>query len=434
MAEIIVDTNGVLSVSAEPIVPFIEGDGIGLDIMPVTRQVVDASVEKAYGGRRRIRWLEVFAGEKAFHRFGVHLPEETLKRIREHRVAIKGPLATPVGGGVRSLNVALRQKLDLFACVRPVRHIPGVPAPVCHPEKLDIVIFRENTEDVYAGIEFASGSPDAERIALFLGELGHPVFPGSAIGVKPMSRERSSRLVEAALRYAIAHRRSTVTLMHKGNIMKYTEGGFRQWGYDAARTSFPDRVITEEEMTAGRPRGDRILVNDRIADAMFQELLLRPESLDVIAAPNLNGDYLSDAAAAQVGGLGMAPGANMSGDIALFEATHGTAPALAGKNLANPGSLLLSAAMMLDHLGWSEAAENIRQALGRAIAARKVTRDLADQMEGVTPLSTADFSAAVIANWNPSRDDPSLKTLPLRSSWFFPSHNRQTDDTSEFME
>ncbi|MYA64753.1 MAG: isocitrate dehydrogenase (NADP(+)), partial [Gemmatimonadetes bacterium] len=343
-----------------PIVPFIEGDGIGPDIWAATRHVVDAAVAKAFGGARGIAWMEVYAGEKADDVAGEWLPRETLDALTEFRVAIKGPLTTPVGGGIRSLNVTLRQVLDLYSCIRPVRWIPGVPSPVKEPHKVDMVVFRENTEDVYAGIEWASGTPEADRVRDFLmGDMGASIREASGIGIKPISPFGTKRHVAAAIRYALARGRDSVTLMHKGNIMKFTEGSFRDWGYEVAAERFPDSTVPESRLWEGEEANGRVVIKDRIADSMFQQVLLRPAEYSVVATPNLNGDYLSDACAAQVGGLGMAPGANVGDSVALFEATHGTAPKYAGLNRVNPGSLILSAAMMLEHLGWDEAARAI---------------------------------------------------------------------------
>ncbi len=392
--------NGRLVVPDTPVIPFIEGDGIGPEIWAATRRVLDAAVEKTSGGRRRIAWYEIFAGEKAHRRFGSWLPEQTVEAVRELRVAIKGPLTTPVGGGIRSLNVALRQRLDLYACVRPVRWIPGVPAPVRRPQDLDVVIFRENTEDVYAGIEWPSGSGEARKLLGFLEEeLGQKVRQDSGIGIKPISPFGTKRLVAKAIRYALEHGRDSVTLVHKGNIMKFTEGAFRDWGYEVARERFAEQTITEEALWAEyggqRPAG-RVVIKDRIADAMFQQVLLRPREYAVIATPNLNGDYLSDACAAQVGGLGMAPGANMSDEIAFFEATHGTAPKYAGQDKVNPSSLILSGVMMLEHLGWNDAAQAIVDGLARTVGDKIVTYDLARQMEGAREVRCSEFAAAII--------------------------------------
>ena len=390
-------SNGTLDVPARPIIPYIEGDGTGPDIWRATSRVLEAAVEKAYGGERALVWMEILAGEKAYEKTGEWLPEETLTALREFRVGIKGPLTTPVGGGIRSLNVTLRQVLDLYACIRPVRYIPGVPSPVKQPENVDVVIFRENTEDVYAGIEWKSGSAEAERVRRFLvDEMKADVREESGIGIKPISPFGTKRLVAAAIRYALQRNRRSVTLVHKGNIMKYTEGAFRDWGYEVAREQFADRTIAEAD--AGADSGGRLLINDRIADSMFQQILLRPGEYDVLAMPNLNGDYMSDAAAAQVGGLGMAPGANVGDDVAVFEATHGTAPKYANQDRINPGSLILSGVMMLEHLGWNEAADLVVKGLTGAIANRTVTYDLERQMEGATLVSTSRFGEEITRN------------------------------------
>jgi len=391
--------DGRLVVPDDPIVPFIEGDGTGPDIWRASVRVFDAAVRKAFGGKRRLEWFEVPAGEKANKEHGEWLPNDTLEAVRAYRIAIKGPLTTPVGGGIRSLNVTLRQVLDLYACVRPVRYFTGTPAPVTHPEQMNVVIFRENTEDVYAGIEWAKGTPEAKKIIEFLErEMGKKVRPDSGIGIKPISETGSKRLMRKALAYAVANKRKTVTLVHKGNIMKFTEGAFRDWGYELAKAEFRDHIVTEEEVGNGASREGKILVNDRIADSVFQQVLTRTSEYDVFATPNLNGDYLSDACAAQVGGLGMAPGANMSDDIAFFEATHGTAPKYAGKDMINPGSVILSGVMMFRYLGWHEAAELIEGGLERTIQQKKVTYDLARQMQGATELKTSQFADAVIQN------------------------------------
>ena len=391
--------NGRLVVPDNPIIPFIEGDGTGPDIWRASVRVFDAAVKKAFGGRRRLAWFEVPAGEKAYKDHGEWLPNDTLEAVRAYKVAIKGPLTTPVGGGIRSLNVTLRQVLDLFACVRPVRYFAGTPAPVTHPERMNVVIFRENTEDVYAGIEWAKGTPEARKIIEFLEkEMGKRVRPDSGIGIKPMSETGSKRLVRQAIQYAIDNKRKTVTLVHKGNIMKFTEGAFRDWGYELARTEFRDHVVTEDEVANGASREGKILINDRIADSVFQQVLTRTSDYDVFATPNLNGDYLSDACAAQVGGLGMAPGANIGDEIGFFEATHGTAPKYAGKDMINPASVLLSGVMMFRYLGWVEAADMIEQGLERTIQQKKVTYDLARQMQGATELKTSQFADAIIAN------------------------------------
>ncbi len=387
--------DGELGVPSRPIIPYIEGDGIGPDIWRATQRVVDAAVEKASGGEREIVWMEVFAGEKAKNATGEWLPQETLDVLTEYRVGIKGPLTTPVGGGIRSLNVTLRQVLDLYACIRPVRWIPGVPSPVKEPQKVDVVIFRENTEDVYAGIEWAAGSEEADRLRTFLVDsMGAQIREKSAIGIKPMSEFGSKRLIGAAIRYALQRGRESVTFVHKGNIMKFTEGAFRDWGYELARERFADRTVAESDLEG--ERGDRVIVKDRIADAMFQQILLRPDEYDVLATPNLNGDYLSDAAAAQVGGLGMAPGANVGDEVAVFEATHGTAPKYAGLDKVNPGSLILSAVMMLEHLGWDDAADRVVTGLEGAVAAKTVTYDLERQMEGATLVSTSGFAEEIV--------------------------------------
>lgn len=394
--------NGELNVPDNPIIPFIEGDGIGPDIWSAASQVFDAAVQNAYSGEKEIVWFEVFAGEKAKERYDEWLPADTKQAIREYIVAIKGPLTTPVGGGIRSLNVSLRQQLNLYACVRPVRWYQGVPSPVKHPEKLDVVVFRENTEDVYAGIEWREGTPDAEKLIRFLEkEMRKPVREDSGIGIKPISITGTKQLVAKAIRYAIDHNRRSVTLMHKGNIMKFTEGSFRDWGYEVARDQFSDVTITEDELweqyDGERPEG-KIVIKDRIADAMFQQVLLRPDEYDIIATPNLNGDYISDACAAQVGGLGMAPGANIGDFVALFEATHGTAPKYTGMDKVNPGSLILSGVMMLEYLGWVEAAKLIEDAMEATISQKRVTYDLERQMEGATKLKTSEFANAIIEN------------------------------------
>ena len=391
-----------------PIIPFIEGDGIGPDIWAATKTVLDAAVERAYGGKRKISWREILAGEKAQAQYGLEnpLPKETLSAISHYGVAIKGPLTTPVGGGFRSLNVALRQVLDLYACVRPVRYLEGVPAPVIHPERVDVVIFRENTEDVYAGLEWPAGSAEARELLTSVNAWseaagGTIVSLKSAVGIKPMSKANTDRLVTKAIQYALAHHRKSVTLVHKGNIMKYTEGAFRDWGYAVAREKFGDVTLTEADLYEtyqGKQPDDRIVIKDRIADAMFQQLLLRPEEYDVIATPNLNGDYLSDAAAAQVGGLGMAPGANMGDCRALFEATHGTAPKYAGQDKVNPGSLILSGVEMLRFLGWDEAAETVISALKKTLLQGTVTYDLARQMNGAKEVKCSEFGAAIVGN------------------------------------
>jgi isocitrate dehydrogenase len=391
---------GQLQVPSTPIIPFIEGDGTGPDIWRASQAVFDAAVERAYGSERTIAWMEVFAGEKAFKQHGDWLPQETVDALGEFRVSIKGPLTTPVGGGIRSLNVTLRQVLDLYACIRPVRYFEGVGAPVKEPEKLDVVIFRENTEDVYAGIEWRADSPEADKLRDYLQrEFDSHIREHSAIGIKPMSEFGSKRLVEMALRYALKNNRPSVTLVHKGNIMKYTEGGFRDWGYDVARSMFANQTCTEGDLaTVGSSaRADCVVVKDRIADSMFQQILLRPSEYSVIATTNLNGDYLSDAAAAQVGGLGIAPGGNVGDGLAVFEATHGTAPKYAGLNKINPGSVILSGVMMLEYLGWTEAAQLIVSGMEQAIRSKRVTYDLARQMAGATEVSTSGFGDAIVA-------------------------------------
>jgi isocitrate dehydrogenase len=396
---------GKLVVPDNPIIPYIEGDGTGPDIWRASRRVFDASVQVAYGGRRKIHWVEIFAGEKAKTQYGEWLPDSTVRTIDEYSVAIKGPLTTPVGGGIRSLNVTLRQVLDLYACVRPVRYFSGVPSPVKRPERLNVIIFRENTEDVYAGIEWARGSAEAIRIIEFLNTaMGKNVRADSGIGIKPISAFASKRLVRKAIQYAIDHDRKVVTLVHKGNIMKFTEGAFRDWGYELAREEFSDKVISEEEVTkshGGKTPAGKILINDRIADSMFQQVLLRPDEYQVLATPNLNGDYLSDACAAQVGGLGIAPGANISDRVGLFEATHGTAPKYAGLDVINPGSLILSGVMMLEYIGWKEAGQAIIAAFEKTIAQKRVTYDFERQMPGATKLKTSEFATAVIENMTP---------------------------------
>jgi isocitrate dehydrogenase len=394
--------NGNLIVPDKPVIPFIEGDGIGPDIWSATQRVLDASVEKFYGGKKGIIWYEVFAGEKAHSMFGEWLPEKTVQSARDFGVAIKGPLTTPVGGGIRSLNVALRHLLDLFACVRPVRWIKGVPSPVKRPQDMNVVIFRENTEDVYCGIEWKSGSPEAAKLVEFIeAELDKKIRPESGIGIKPISPFGSKRLVRKAIRYAMDRHRDSVTFVHKGNIMKYTEGAFKDWGYELAREEFPEQTISEDEIWEkhdGRQPEGKIAIKDRIADSMFQQVLLRPREYAVLAMPNLNGDYLSDACAAQVGGLGMAPGANMSDEIAFFEATHGTAPKYAGKDVVNPGSLILSGVMMLEYLGWQAAADGVIAALEKTIEQKVVTYDLERQMDGATKVKTSEFASAIIEN------------------------------------
>ncbi|MCX5755236.1 MAG: isocitrate dehydrogenase (NADP(+)) [Gemmatimonadetes bacterium] len=393
-------SGGKFSVPDKPIIPFIEGDGTGADIWRASVRVFDAAVEFAFAGKRKIAWMEILAGEKAFNATGEWMPAETLEAVREFRIAIKGPLTTPVGGGIRSLNVALRQELDLYACIRPVRYFQGVGAPMKHPEKLDIVIFRENVEDVYSGIEFKAGSAEANKLRDFIQtEFKKQIREGSAIGIKPMSPFGSKRLVKMAIEYALKRNRKSVTLMHKGNIMKFTEGGFKDWGYEIARDEFKDQVVAEADLNTagGAARADAVLIKDRIADSMFQQLLLRPEDYDVIATPNLNGDYVSDAAAAQVGGLGIAPGGNVGDEAAVFEATHGTAPKYAGLDKINPGSVILSGVMMFELMGWQDAADLIVHGMEHAISAKTVTYDLARQMPGSTEVSTTKFADAIIA-------------------------------------
>ncbi len=389
-----------LIVPDEPIIPYIEGDGIGPDIMRAALPVWNAAVEKAYGGKRKVHWKEILAGEKAYQETGSYLPEETLQAIKDHVVAIKGPLTTPVGGGFRSLNVTIRQVLDLYACMRPVRWVPGVPSPVKHPEKVDMVVFRENTEDVYAGIEWEEGSPEAKKIIAFIrDELGKEIREDSGIGVKPISRFGTRRLVRKAIQYALAQGRPSVTLVHKGNIMKYTEGAFRNWGYELAKDEFAAETITEAELWEkydGKAPEGKVIIKDRIADAMFQWALLRPEEYSVLAMPNLNGDYMSDALAAQVGGLGMAPGANIGDGYAVFEATHGSAPKYAGQDKVNPSSVILSGAMMFEYLGWQEVADLIWEGIARAVQDKVVTYDLARQIEGAKLVKCSEFGAAVV--------------------------------------
>jgi isocitrate dehydrogenase len=397
-----IGSDGSLLVPEVPVIPYIEGDGVGPDIWRASVRVFDAAVQKSYKGKKKVQWLEVYAGEKAFQRKGEWAPEETIEAIREYKVSIKGPLTTPVGGGIRSINVLLRQILDLYACIRPVRYIPGTPSPVKHPEKVDMVIFRENTEDVYAGIEWKEGTEEASRIRLFLErEMGKKIREDSAIGIKPISRYGTKRLVRRAIQYALSHGRKSVTLVHKGNIMKFTEGAFRDWGYEIAREEFRDKILPESELGDRKmknpPKG-KIFLKDRIADAMFQQILLRPEDYDVLATPNLNGDYISDALAAQVGGLGMAPGGNIGDRAAVFEATHGTAPKYAGKDMINPGSLILSGAMMFDYLGWTEVRRKIVKALEKTISKKIVTYDLARQLKGAKKVKCSDFASAIVEN------------------------------------
>jgi len=398
---ITVGADGRLHVPADPVIPYIEGDGTGPDIWKASQRVFDAAVRKAFGGKRRLVWFEVYAGEKANQIYGENtwLPDDTLAAIQAYAVAIKGPLTTPVGGGFRSVNVTLRQVLDLYCCVRPVRYFPGVPSPMKDPGKLDVVIFRENTEDVYAGIEFKAGAPEARKLLDFLNaellpekkRLKHTEEMG--VGVKPMSAFGSKRLVRRAIQHALAKKLPNVTLVHKGNIMKFTEGAFRDWGYELARAEFGDVTTTEMENAPGK-----LVIKDRIADSMFQQVLLRPDEYHVLATPNLNGDYLSDACAAQVGGLGIAPGANIGDRAAVFEATHGTAPKYAGQDKINPGSVILSGVMMLEHMGWDEAAKLVIEGMTRAISNKTITYDFARQMEGAREVKTSEFATAIIDN------------------------------------
>ena len=446
-------SGGEFRVPDRPVLPFIEGDGTGRDIWKASRRVFDAAVERAYGGKRKIAWLEVFAGEKSFNQFKEWLPQDTIEAIRDFRVAIKGPLTTPVGGGIRSLNVTLRQVLDLYACVRPVRYFQGVPSPVRNPERMNVVIFRENTEDVYAGIEWKAGTPEAKKLIEFLnGEMlkgsGKQVRADSGVGIKPISATGTKRLVRRAIQHAIEHGRKVVTLVHKGNIMKFTEGAFRDWGYELATQEFRAQIVTEREswilgnqdrdanlsvegnaemiepgldqatedfkkkiyaevkqtldaISATHGRGQwkqKILINDRIADSVFQQVLMRADEYQVFATPNLNGDYLSDACAAQVGGLGMAPGANIGDGFGVFEATHGTAPKYADKDVINPSSVMLSGVMMFDFMGWKEAARLIEDGIARTIQQKRVTYDLERMMPGATKLKTSEYAAAIIEN------------------------------------
>jgi isocitrate dehydrogenase len=397
--KISINADNSLSVPDHPIIPFIEGDGIGVDITPPMIKVVDAAVEKAYGGKRAISWMEVYAGEKATKVYGDNewLPDETMQAVKDYVISIKGPLTTPVGGGIRSLNVTLRQELDLYVCLRPVQYFTGVPSPVKHPEKTDMVIFRENTEDIYAGIEWAAGSDEVKKVINFLSDMGVRKkirFPeSSAIGIKPVSVDGSKRLVRKAIQYAIDNNRKSVTIAHKGNIMKFTEGGFKNWGYEVAKEEF-GAVEINGGPWCKLPNG--IVIKDCIADAFLQEILLHPQDYDVVATLNLNGDYMSDALAAQVGGIGIAPGANLSDTTAMFEATHGTAPKIAGQDIANPCSLILSAEMMLRHLGWGEAADLVIQGVAKAISAKHVTQDFSSQMSGATQVGTSQFGDEII--------------------------------------
>ena len=398
--ELIQLVNRSLVVPDHPIIPFIEGDGVGPDIWAAAVRVFEKAVERAYGGKRSIVWFEIFAGDKAKGKYGELLPRDTLDAVRRCLVAIKGPLTTPVGGGFRSLNVTMRQEMGLYACIRPVRYFRGIGSPVRHPEMVDLVIFRENTEDVYAGIEWKKGSEGAKKLLAIVREMGHDLPADSALGLKPISQKASQRLVRRALRYAVDRGKPSVTLVHKGNIMKYTEGAFRDWGYQVAEKEFGQETISEaalNEKYGGKVPKGRVIVKDRIADAMFQQLLLRPQEYSVLATTNLNGDYLSDAAAAQVGGLGMAPGANVNDEISFFEATHGSAPKYAGQDRVNPGSLILSGVMMLEHLGWQEAADAVVRAIQETILAGTVTYDLARQMEGAKEVTCSVFADAIIS-------------------------------------
>ncbi len=400
--------NRKLVVPDNPIIPFIEGDGIGPDIWHASQIVFDAAVEKAYGGKKKIAWLEVLAGEKAYEKTGEWLPEETTETIKEYIVAIKGPLTTPVGGGIRSLNVALRQILDLYACVRPVRWIKGTPNPILVPGKLDVVIFRENTEDVYAGIEWESGTEEATAVRDYLVDTyGVNIRELSGIGIKPISPFGTKRLVRKAIEYAMEYKRKSVTLVHKGNIMKFTEGAFREWGYELAKEEFPEVTITEDELWddfGGKQPEGKIVIKDRIADSMFQQVLTRPSEYDVMAMPNLNGDYMSDACAAQVGGLGVAPGGNIGDYLAVFEATHGTAPKYTGQDKVNPGSVILSGVMMFQYLGWHEAAELVFRAMEETVQQKTVTYDLERQMEGATLLKCSEYGEAIVSNMDKVMD------------------------------
>ena len=384
------------------IIPFIEGDGIGPDIWRASKMVFDATVEKIYKGKRKVEWKEIYAGEKCYKKYGKWLIEETFKEIQKYGLAIKGPLTTPIGGGFRSLNVTIRQQLDLYACVRPVRHFSGVPAPVKNPEFVDVVIFRENTDDIYLGIEWEAYSKEATKIIGFLSkEFKISINKDSGIGIKPMSEFKSKRLIRKAIKYAIENNKPNVTLVHKGNIMKYTEGAFKKWGYEVAQKEFRDKIVTEDEVYTtykGKVPLNKIIIKDRITDAMFQQILLRPKEYSVIAAPNLNGDYLSDAILAQVGGLGLGSGANIGDNIAVFEATHGTAPKYTGMDKVNPSALILCGSMMFDYLGWTEVSRNIVHALEKTISSKVVTYDLARQIKGVTPVKCSEFAEEIIKN------------------------------------
>tara|TARA_Y100000310_G_scaffold345680_1_gene468191 strand:+ start:602 stop:1798 length:1197 start_codon:yes stop_codon:yes gene_type:complete len=397
MGELISFENNKWNIPDNPIIGFIEGDGVGVDITPVAKKVFDAAVEKAYKGKKKIEWEEIIVSKKAVKRGDELLPKDSLSRIKELGITIKGPLETPVGGGHRSLNVSLRQIFDLYQCVRPVRYFKGIPAPVKEPNKVDVVIFRENTEDVYAGIEYESQSPDAKDIITLIGAKGKEIKPDSGIGIKPISESGSKRIIKAAVDYAIQKNRKSVTLVHKGNIMKFTEGAFKAWGYEMIKQDYKDKVVFEEDLEDNPPK-DKILINNRIADAMFQQLLLRPDEYDVIATMNLNGDYLSDAAAAQVGGLGIAPGANIGERLAIFEATHGTAPKYTGQDKVNPSSLILSGVLMLEFMNWKEAADLITQALEKTIQNKTVTYDLERQMQNAKLLKCSEFGDEIIKN------------------------------------
>jgi isocitrate dehydrogenase len=398
--KITVNADNSLNVPNHPIIPFIEGDGIGVDITPPMMKVVNAAVTKAYGGKRSIAWMEVFAGEKSVKVYGdnMWLPDETMQAVKDYVISIKGPLTTPVGGGIRSLNVTLRQELDLYVCLRPIQYFAGVPSPVKEPEKTDMVIFRENTEDIYAGIEWAAGTDEVKKVISFLSDMGVRKkirFPeSSAIGIKPVSIDGSKRLIRKAIQYAIDNNRKSVTIAHKGNIMKFTEGGFKNWGYELAKQEF-GAVEIDEGPWCKLPNG--VMIKDCIADAFLQEILLHPQDYEVVATLNLNGDYMSDALAAQVGGIGIAPGANLSDTVAMFEATHGTAPKIAGKDIANPSSLILSAEMMLRHMGWVEAADLVLKGVGKAIAAKRVTHDFSSQMNGATQVSSSQFGEEIVS-------------------------------------
>ena len=397
---IVCSEDGNLVVPDFPVIPFIEGDGTGPDIWRAARRVMDAAVSSVFSDQRKIQWLEILAGEKAYNQTQSWLPNDTLEAIKTYRVAIKGPLTTPVGEGIRSINVGLRQELDLYACVRPVKYIDGIPSPVVKPSDVDMIIFRENTEDVYMGLEWKAGSPIAQKIIdLVKSEDGRTIRPDSGIGLKPISRFGTRRLVRMAIEYALEHKKESVTIVHKGNIMKFTEGAFRTWGYEVAQEEFNEKTITEAQLWEkynGTVPSDKVVIKDRIADAMFQQILLRPAEYDVLAMPNLNGDYMSDALSAMVGGLGLAPGANIGDGIALFEATHGTAPKYAGQDKVNPGSLILSGAMMLDYLGWKEAADRIRKGLAEAVANKRVTYDLARQMKGAVEVKCSQFAEEIV--------------------------------------